>query len=168
MPAPVVLVVTCLEDVTADLVITALHRRGVEVARIDPADIGPALRFDATIGTSLQWAGRLRTATREVELAAVRSVYHRRPTLWTDRFGHLPQQQRDFAVAEARHGLGGLLANLPGARYVNHPAAATRADFKPGQLQTAARFGLPIPATLITNDLDTAEAFAAAPYEGGA
>lgn len=161
MPAPVVLVVTCLEDVTADLVITALHRWGVEVARVDPADIGPALRFDATIGTSPGWAGRVRTATREVELAAVRSVYHRRPTPWTDRFGHLPHQQRDFAVTEARHGLGGLLANLPGARYVNHPAATARADVKPAQLQTAARLGLPIPPTVITNDVETARAFAA-------
>ncbi len=158
--APTVLVVTSLEDVTADLVITALNERGAEVARVDPADIGPALHFDAAIGTGAQWAGRLRTTTRKVELAAVAAVYHRRPSPW--RFDHLDQQARDFAVAEARHGLGGILANLPDARYVNHPAAVTRADFKPAQLQTAARFGLTIPATLITNDARQVHEFAIA------
>lgn len=105
------------------------------------------------------WVGRLCTPSRSVEMEHVRSVYYRRPSPW--QFGHLAPAARDFAGAEAKHGLGGLLYNLPHATYVNHPAAVTRADFKPGQLQTAARLGLPIPETLITNDLAEARTFAA-------
>jgi ATP-grasp ribosomal peptide maturase len=158
--APAVLVITSLEDLTADMVIAALNQRGVAVARVDPADIGPELVFGGTIGAgSAQWSGRLRTPSRKVDLGQVAAVYHRRPGPW--RFGHLPQQARDFATAEARHGLGGILANLPRARYVNHPAAVTRADFKPAQLQTAARLGLAVPPTLITNDVEQARKFAA-------
>ncbi|NUK21676.1 ATP-grasp ribosomal peptide maturase [Streptomyces lunaelactis] len=160
--APLVLVVTSLEDVTADLVIAALNERDVPVARVDPADIGPDLMFQARIDAGAPaWGGRLRTASREVELGEVAAVYYRRPTPYSARFTHLPVQQRDFAPAEARHGLGGVLNHLHGARYVNHPSAVTAADFKPAQLQTAAQLGLTVPPTLVTNDAEAARKFAA-------
>ncbi|TBO59431.1 ATP-grasp ribosomal peptide maturase [Streptomyces kasugaensis] len=160
--ASTVLVVTALEDVTADWVITALNEREVPVVRVDPADIGAGLSFGACIGSdSPTWGGRLRTASREVELGEVAAVYYRRPTPYASRFEHLPQQQREFAAAEARHGLGGVLNHLHGALYVNHPAAVTRADFKPAQLQRFAELGLAIPPTLITNDIEAARKFAA-------
>ncbi|WP_046496077.1 ATP-grasp ribosomal peptide maturase [Streptomyces odonnellii] len=159
--APLVLVVTSLEDTTADLVIDALNKRGVPVARVDPADIGAGLTFSARIGVGAPaWSGRLRTASREVELREVAAVYYRRPTPYTARFAHLPTQQRDFASAEARHGLGGILSSLDGARYINHPAAVARADFKPAQLRMAARLGFTIPPTLVTNDAEAARKFA--------
>lgn len=160
--ASLVLVVTSLEDVTADLVIEALNEREVPVARVDPADIGPELVFGARIDTgTAAWGGRLRTASREVELGEVAAVYYRRPTPYTAQFAHLPTQQRDFAAAEARHGLGGVLYSLTCARYVNHPASVARADFKPSQLRRFAELGLQIPPTLITNDAETARKFAA-------
>jgi len=155
-----VLVVTSLEDTTADLVITALNERRVPVARIDPADIGDGLTFAAGIGGGgAGWRGHLSTPSRSVDPGRVRAVYYRRPGPW--RFGHLAAQERDFAAAEARYGLGGVLASLTGCRYVNHPAAITRCDFKPSQLQAAAELGFSVPPTLITNDLATARAFAA-------
>ncbi|MFD9565358.1 MvdC/MvdD family ATP grasp protein [Streptomyces sp. NPDC059994] len=125
--ASTVLVVTALEDFTADKVIAALNEREVPAVRVDPADIGTALTLAARIGQdSPTWGGRLRTASREVELGEVAAVYYRRPTPYAARYQHLPPQQRDFAAAEARHGLGGILNNLHGATYVNHPAAVTR------------------------------------------
>ncbi|MEK8171385.1 hypothetical protein NKH77_23825 [Streptomyces sp. M19] len=48
--ASTVLVVTALEDITADWVITALNERDVPVVRVDPADIGHALGFGFRIG----------------------------------------------------------------------------------------------------------------------
>ncbi|MEU3255599.1 ATP-grasp ribosomal peptide maturase [Streptomyces sp. NPDC006997] len=160
--ASTVLVVTALEDVTADRVIAALNEREVPVARVDPADIGPGLTFGARIGAGAPaWAGRLVTGSREVELGEVAAVYYRRPTPYAARFEHLPAQQRDFAAAEARHGLGGILNHLHGAFYVNHPGAVTAADFKPAQLKQAAQLGLAIPPTLVTNDVEQARKFAA-------
>lgn len=160
--ASTVLVVTALEDVTADWVIAALTEREVPVARVDPADIGPRLSFGARICAGAPaWTGRLVTSSREVELGEVAAVYYRRPTPYAARFEHLPAQQRDFATAEARHGLGGILNHLHGATYANHPGAVTAADFKPAQLQRAAQLGLYIPPTLVTNDLEAARKFAA-------
>ncbi|MEV6289890.1 ATP-grasp ribosomal peptide maturase [Streptomyces sp. NPDC051896] len=156
-----VLIVTALEDVTADRVIEALNEREVPVVRVDPADIGPGLEFGFRLAPGRPfWRGQLRTASREVEVAAVTAVYYRRPTPYAARFVRLPQQQRDFAVAEARHGLGGVLNSLRGALYVNHPSAVARADFKPAQLQRFAILGLQVPPTLITNDAEAARAFA--------
>jgi len=161
MPSTV-LVVTALEDVTADWVIAALNEREVPVTRVDPADIGVGLSFGARIGTGEPiWAGRLVTGSRKVELGEVAAVYYRRPTPYTARFEHLPAQQRDFAAAEARHGLGGILNHLHGVTYVNHPLAVTAADFKPAQLQLAVQQGLAIPPTLVTNDVEDARKFAA-------
>ncbi|GAA2680890.1 ATP-grasp ribosomal peptide maturase [Streptomyces anthocyanicus] len=160
--ARTVLVVTALEDVTADWVIAALNERGVTVVRVDPADVGPRLSFGFRIGADAPaWSGLLRTESRDVELGEVGAVYHRRPTPYRDRFARLPRQQRDFAAAEARHGLGGVLNDLRSAVYVNHPAAVARAEFKPGQLRRFAELGLRIPATLVTNDLVAARDFAA-------
>lgn len=160
--ASTVLVVTALEDFTADKVIAALNERAVPVVRVDPADIGPTLSFGFSIGAdSPAWGGRLRTASREVELGEVAAVYYRRPSPYAARYGHLPPQQQDFAVAEARHGLGGVLNALHGATYVNHPAAVSRADFKPAQLKRFAELGLTIPPTLVTNEVEAARKFAA-------
>ncbi|MGW4443498.1 ATP-grasp ribosomal peptide maturase [Streptomyces sp. NPDC004682] len=160
--ASTVLVVTALEDVTADRVIDALNEREVPVARVDPADIGYGLAFGARIGDGAPaWTGRLATGSRDVELGEVAAVYYRRPTPYAVRYQRLPAQQRDFAAAEARHGLGGVLNHLHGAFYVNHPSAVSAADFKPAQLQLATRLGLAIPPTLVTNDAETAREFAA-------
>ncbi|WP_240197066.1 ATP-grasp ribosomal peptide maturase [Nonomuraea lactucae] len=155
--------ITSVEDVTANLVVMALNEhRGVQVARIDPADIGDALVFGTHMGAGLgRWSGRLRTPSRDVALDQVGAVYYRRPTPFSTRFAHLPEREREFAVTEAWHGLGGVLYNLHGTAYVNHPAAITRADFKPAQLQMAAQLGMTVPRTLITNDVSQAREFAA-------
>ncbi|WP_086002217.1 ATP-grasp ribosomal peptide maturase [Nocardiopsis valliformis] len=155
----VVLVLTCLEDITADLVIKALHDRGTTVVRLDPTDLGQGVSFDSVIGEGApSWSGTLRTPTRTIELDDIDAVYYRRPSPW--RSEHPEVQTAAFVTTEARHGFGGLLHNLPHAIYVNHPSAVARADRKPGQLQTAAQIGLKVPPTLVTNDPNAARAFA--------
>lgn len=144
-----VLVVTCLDDPTADLVIAELYRRGVAVARFDTTDFPQSLSFSATIGPGSGVAGTLQTATRIVDLSRVRSVYWRRPTGY--RFADLEEQDARYAEAESRHGLTGTLASL-NCRYVNHPFHARSADYKPAQLAAAFDVGFTVPPTLVTND----------------
>jgi ATP-grasp ribosomal peptide maturase len=156
----VVLVLTCLEDITADLVIKTLHARGTTVVRLDPTDLGRGVSFDSVIGGGPHdWDGTLHTPSRKVRLTDIGAVYYRRPSPWSSE--HPEPRTAEFAVTEARHGFGGLLHNLPCASYVNHPSAVARADRKPGQLQTAARVGFDVPPTLVTNDVEAARAFAA-------
>ncbi|WP_327086975.1 ATP-grasp ribosomal peptide maturase [Nonomuraea sp. NBC_01738] len=159
-PSPTtVLVVTSLIDVTANMVIEVLNHRAVRVARIDPADLGSALTFHARIGAGRDaWDGRMSTPSREVVLGEVGAVYYRRPSPW--RSDLADSQARQFVITEARHGLSGLLRTLPRCRYVNHPAATERADFKVAQLEVAAQVGMKIPKTLVTNDPEVARKFA--------
>ncbi|MBT2233262.1 ATP-grasp ribosomal peptide maturase [Nonomuraea sp. NEAU-A123] len=154
-----VLVVTSPADETANTVIRALQERRAHVARVDPADIGAGLTFSARIGDGRDWwSGQLVTPSRKAPLEEIGAVYYRRPSPL--RSDATDEQARLFAINEARHGLGGLLRNLPNGRYVNHPGATERADFKIAQLRVAARLGMRIPNTLVTNDLDAAREFA--------
>jgi glutathione synthase/RimK-type ligase-like ATP-grasp enzyme len=62
----------------------------------------------------------------------------------------------EWVAREANAGFRGLLSALP---WLNDPDDIRRAEHKPLQLANAARVGLTIPATLITNDPDEARDF---------
>ncbi|WP_416978826.1 hypothetical protein [Streptomyces sp. T028] len=115
--------------------------------------------MNATFGGSGP-GGTLSTETRVLRLDDVRSVYWRRPTPYTADVA-MPEQAARWAVEETRYGLGGVLASLPGAHYVNHPWRNRDAEYKPAQLATAEGCGFTVPPTLITNDPGQARAFAA-------
>ncbi|CAL2063431.1 ATP-grasp ribosomal peptide maturase [Streptomyces murinus] len=156
-----VLVATEADDLTADMVITELNRRHIPVARFDPADIGADLTVSARFGNCpAPVAGQLRTPSRTVDLARIRSVYWRRP-VWPI-FDHLGADDARFAAAQVRYGLGGTLYALDGPLWINHPLRNNAADYKPAQLAVARRLGLTVPPTLVTNDPDEARSFTAA------
>ncbi|GAT68498.1 30S ribosomal protein S6 modification protein RimK [Planomonospora sphaerica] len=174
MAGEAVLVLTCLEDSTADMVIGHLHGRGARVVRFDPgADFPAAAVLSAWFGDRMR--GRLATASRHVDLERVRAVYYRRPTPY---LRDDPSEIERFIATQARYGPGGVLATLP-CRYVNHPWKITAAEHKPLQLTTAREAGFTVPATLITNSVADAREFAAehgpivykplrmTPYTGG-
>ncbi|WP_105968429.1 ATP-grasp ribosomal peptide maturase [Streptomyces geranii] len=157
-PSPV-LVVTQLDDATADLVIEELGRRGLPVVRLDPADFPATVTVKAHLD-GFGIAGELRTATRVAALDSVRSVYWRRPRPYAAPDG-LSEQDANWCADQARYGLGGILASLPGAHYVNHPWRNRAAEYKPAQLAAAAKHELHVPPTLLTNDVAQARRFAA-------
>ncbi|GAA3135167.1 ATP-grasp ribosomal peptide maturase [Streptomyces echinatus] len=154
-----VLVLTSTHDVTTDLVLRILAERQVPVVRLDPGtDLHTGAALTATYRTGDQ-RGTLRTPTRELDLTQVRSVWTRRPSPF-DGPPALDGQERRFAASQSLWGVGGILASLPGAHYVNHPWSNRAAEYKPAQLATAQRSGLSVPSTLITNDHDQARDFA--------
>ncbi|MEV6151317.1 ATP-grasp ribosomal peptide maturase [Nonomuraea sp. NPDC052129] len=158
VPAPV-LVVACLDDPTTDLVLGELHNRDVPVVRFDPgADFPRHATLETFIdGTGMK--GSLGTQTRHLDLADIRAVYWRQPTPYR-RPQDLDKYTGAWVTDQSRFGLGGVLAALPGAFYLNHPWRNRDAEHKPVQLATAAACGLTIPSTLITNRLDSARTFA--------
>jgi ATP-grasp ribosomal peptide maturase len=150
------LVVTSLHDPTADVVIRELHDRAVPVVRLDSGDFPATLSVEAEIDER-GLHGCLITPSRTADLADVRSLYYRRPTGFA--FPHLGEQDARFAVTQARYGLGGVLASLPGCLYVNHPHRIGDAEFKPAGLATAVEAGFAVPPTLITSSPDAARQF---------
>ncbi|MEU2609724.1 ATP-grasp ribosomal peptide maturase [Streptomyces albus] len=151
-----VLVVTMVDDPTADLVISELRGRGVPVVRLDSGDFPATLSVAAKI-TEEGVGGTLVTPTRTADLSHVRSLYYRRPSGFA--FPHLDEQDARFAVTQARYGLGGVLAALPGCLYVNHPHRIGDAEFKPSGLAAAVASGFRVPPTLITSDPVAAKSF---------
>jgi ATP-grasp ribosomal peptide maturase len=160
MAGPAVLVSTRADDPTADLVITELNHRQVPVVRLDP---GVAFPLHATLDAHLDgrgWAGEIRHGSRTLDIARVRSLYHRRPSLYAAPY--LAGQDGQFAAGENRRGLGGILHALQGCRFVNHPMRVAAAEYKPVQLAAARRNGFLVPETLITSDPASAIDFAKA------
>ena len=156
-----VLVVTEPLDLTADMVITELNRKGAPVVRFNPADIGTDLMVSARFGVCpAPVVGQLRTPSRTADLEHARAVYWRRP-VWP-AFAHLEAADARYAAAQVRYGLGGILYSLDGPLWVNHPLREAAADYKPAQLAVAQSLGLTVPPTLVTNDPDTARQFTAA------
>lgn len=154
-----VLVITHRRDVTADFVVAELDRRGAAVMRFDLAEYPEHMTCTSLLGAGQAgWAGLLRTEHRSVDLADVGSVYYRRP----QPFGvaeELNPTERQWATAEARSGLGGLLAALPNVLWVNHPHRNVMAADRPRQLAVAAECGLAIPDSLLTNEPEQARDF---------
>ncbi|TDB78947.1 ATP-dependent carboxylate-amine ligase, partial [Micromonospora fluostatini] len=99
-------------------------------------------------------------------LADITHVYFRRPGPF-DLPAEMDPLERRWAEQEARLGLGGLLFALPHARWVNDPHAMTAAEFKPRQLAVAARLGMTVPPTVITNDPQRAREFAGVHADAG-
>lgn len=152
-----VLVLTAHDDDTATRVCQALEARGRGYVRMDLGDFPETLSFTAS-GPGPAWSGLLSDGQRNLPLSDVEAVYWRRPT----SFGlpaHLDEQQRRFAAAETRQGLGGVLSCLP-VPFVNHPSRVADAELKPAQLQAAAEIGLMVPPTLITTSGPEARQFA--------
>ncbi|GAA1604887.1 ATP-grasp ribosomal peptide maturase [Kribbella hippodromi] len=153
-----ILVLTCADDPTSDVVIAELNSRGAPVVRCDPADVlAGGLEVSARFGGDAP-GGYLRTDSRTIDLAAIRSVYYRRPSSYVAP-ASMAAQDGQFAKEQAKHGMGGILANIRG-RWVNHPWRAIEAEFKPTQLAVASEVGFSVPATLITNSPDETRLFA--------
>ncbi|MDQ3404175.1 MAG: RimK domain-containing protein, partial [Actinomycetota bacterium] len=106
-----------------------------------------------------RWTGKIRTPTRVIDLEDITAVWYRTPRAYQFP-SELTAAERGHANLEAKYGLGGVLSSLP-ALWVNHPSRLADAAYKPVQLVTAARCGLAVPDTVITNEADTVREFAA-------
>jgi ATP-grasp ribosomal peptide maturase len=154
----VVLVLAAGSDTTADRVCTALADRDVPLFRFDTAEFPGGLRLDAELEGG-SWRGRLVRDGETLDLAAVRSVYVRRPRPF-EVPAHLTGAERWHAATESRYGLGGCLTSLP-VPYLNHPSRAADAAYKPRQLRDLRSCGLVTPPTLVTNSASAVRQFAA-------
>jgi len=143
-----VVVLTQATDVTGDMVIQELHSRGVPVFWFDTAQFPMSLTVNAHFDGI--WRGTLDGPDGSVALESIRSVYFRRPTTFVFPEA-MTDAERRFATNEARRGIGGLLMALP-CLWLNHPSHVADAEYKPYQLAAAARYGLDVPRTMVTND----------------
>jgi ATP-grasp ribosomal peptide maturase len=152
-----VLILAAERDFTADRMVTALGERGTQIARVDTA----WFPLRATLGAEFRggrWSGTLGAGGWRIALEGLRSIWYRSPSAF--QFPpELTETERHWAMGEAKLGLGGVLAALD-VRWVNHPNRSADASYKPLQLAVAARCGLDVPDTLITNRPEIVRRFA--------
>ncbi|PWI42810.1 MvdC/MvdD family ATP grasp protein [Streptomyces sp. ICBB 8177] len=151
-----VLILTCAEDVTADMVVRRLNATGVPVLRVDPADFPRTVDL-AAVHTAGGPAGRITTDRRTTDLREIRSIWVRRP----GRPGLGAADQPAWTALESDHAWYGTLRALPAVRWMNHPDAHTACRYKMWQLSVAESVGLTVPTTLLTTQPSAAGRFAA-------
>ncbi|GAA4789633.1 ATP-grasp ribosomal peptide maturase [Streptomyces ziwulingensis] len=149
-----VLILTCEEDITADMVVLHLNESGVPVLRLDPADLTDSVALSGEFAHGV-FRGHLSAGGRLVSIGGLRSVWVRRPGAAAARAA----APSAWLTEEAGQALYGMLRGC-GARWMNHPDAARRARHKPWQLRLAQECALPVPATLITTFPRAAREFA--------
>jgi MvdC family ATP-grasp ribosomal peptide maturase len=154
----VVLLLTHSDDFyTVDLVAQALARRRVSPVRFN-TDLFPSrVKLAARAGD--ERAAQLFTETGEqISATAIRAVWARK--LWSPRMsGDLDERYRSMCISESAAALEGFLDALHNARWINNLDRQREAENKQRQLRLAARAGLRVPRTLVTNDPAAARHF---------
>ncbi len=153
------LLITERLEPTADLLIAELRRRDVPCVRwnLDQFPLGSTLTYRAS---NSSFTAEISTDGRRVNLDTIASIWCRRfrpsglPT-------NLGATDRKFAETEARRALDALMT-ITKVVWINHPQRQALANSKPAQLFMARQVGLEIPLTVITNNPEEANEFAAA------
>jgi glutathione synthase/RimK-type ligase-like ATP-grasp enzyme len=152
-----VLILSNLEDVHAQAVMSALAARHAPVELIDLSE------FPTRLALSLAFEdGRRRFQLRlrgggTLDLDAVEAVWWRRPQPFRPPAG-LDQAGQQLVFSESMTVFQGLYQALDAFR-INEPARDAVASHKPYQLALAQQIGLDIPPTLMTNDVEEARVF---------
>ena len=135
---------------TIDLVSQALVRRGVRPIRFN-TDLFPSqIKLSARAGDE-RTAQLFTESGEQISTTEVRAVWARK--LWSPRMADdLDERYRSMCVGESIAALEGFLDALHAAHWVNDLQNQRAAENKQRQLRLAARAGLHVPRTLVTND----------------
>jgi hypothetical protein len=153
-----VLVIAQHADSTAERVIEALRRRGIEPACVDLADVHVGTHLVGRPG-HVDGPGSIFVDGDEIVLSDVRAVYRWHPA----RFAFpstLSGPERRFATLESVAGWGGVLSAQPW-RWLDAPSSVADAAYKPKQIAVAAQSGMQVPMTIVTDVGDAVREFAA-------
>lgn len=152
-----ILIASSSGDWSAEQVAKQLAARGASYSWLNPADFPQRMRVAARLSGG--WHGSVETPAGAFQWDEISAVFYRRPRDFEMPYSMSGPELR-FARAQARVGLGGVLTSLP-VKWINHPSALADCEYKPWQLDLAARVGLRTPATLVTNKPGEVRAFAA-------
>ena len=142
---------------TVDLVSQALARRGVRPIRFNTDLFPSSVKLSARAGDD-RAAQIVTEAGEQISANEVCAVWTRK--LWSPRMSDdLDERYRSMCIRESAAALEGFLDALHDARWVNDLARQRDAENKQRQLRLAARCGLRVPRTLVTNDAVAARQF---------
>ncbi len=142
---------------TVDLVSQALARKGARPIRFNTDLFPSAVKLLAHAGDE-RVAGLVTETGEQVSTADVRAVWARK--LWSPSMSDdLDERYRAMCAGESVAALEGFFDALHDAKWVNDLERQRAAENKQRQLRLAARAGLRVPRTLVTNDPAAARTF---------
>jgi MvdC family ATP-grasp ribosomal peptide maturase len=142
---------------TVDLVSEALARKGARPIRFNTDLFPSSVKLSARAGDE-RAAHLVTEAGEQISAADVCAVWARK--LWSPRMSDdLDERFRSMCAGESAAALEGFLDGLHDARWVNNLERQRDAENKQRQLRLAARAGLRVPRTLVTNDPAAARQF---------
>ena len=135
---------------TVDLVSQALARKGARPIRFNTDLFPSAVKLSTRAGDD--GATRIVSETgNQISAAEVCAVWARK--LWSPRMSDdLDERYRSMCIGESAAALEGFLDAFHDARWINNLERQRDAENKQRQLRLAARAGLNVPRTLVTND----------------
>jgi hypothetical protein len=144
-------------DEHLDAVQRRLADRGHRVARVD-ADRWPLPAWRAQRPPDDAWTYR-GVLCRDVDGDRPVAHHAERCVRTSPAAGGAAARVRGFAMTQARMALLGMLGAVDAPTWMNDPWLAARAEVKATQLRAAARAGLRVPRTLISDDATAIRAF---------
>jgi len=154
-----ILIVSSLSDDHTVAVLDRLAERDADVRLLDLSAFPTGLRLAADYHPDGTHRYRLSDAEETVDLADVNAVWWRRPQSFELDPAVVDPTDRRFAYTECSQAVNGLFYALD-AVWMNDPSRDAVAGHKLYQLRVAAEAGLEVPRTHVTNDPDSARAFA--------
>lgn len=151
-------IVSHIDDLHTREVGRHLDHLGAGHVLIDTAEVPAATALTTVQEPGAPWHGSWSGATGELDLTTLRAMWWRRPQPFRLDDGLRDAADRGFAHGECAAFVAGLWSCLD-AEWVNDPDRDERASRKMHQLQLAARLGLRVPRTCMTNDPDRARLF---------
>jgi glutathione synthase/RimK-type ligase-like ATP-grasp enzyme len=153
----VLLLVTSLSDLHADVVVAECAKRGAPLIRFNTDQYSEFVTLDLRLSDAC-WAGTLTIRGHlPVALSDVKSVWYRGFELRDS--GSMNQADQRFRDAEISSTLSAFTTMLTDCNWVSLPAAVDLAENKPRQLALAMQHGLTVPKTVLTTELPTIREF---------
>jgi glutathione synthase/RimK-type ligase-like ATP-grasp enzyme len=141
-----VLIVSTKADVATDEVVRKLAARNISHRRLNTEDYP----FSGTVAFRPGIEATNLLAYDQTPISTPTAVWYRRFRSPSKPYD-MEDGTYDFCLRENRAVLLGAVMGIEG-RWMSHPAAVWKAEFKPFQLSLAAKIGLSIPPSVITND----------------
>ncbi|MFA6925235.1 MAG: hypothetical protein WC223_13400 [Bacteroidales bacterium] len=154
-----VLIVTQKSDPHTDAVIAELKKMKCHVFRLNSESLLDFYLLNLGYDEKYNFYGFLSDKlNRKVNLKQLVAAYYRKPITVSPHRELEIDGAKDFSSLEGSIALK-FLYTFPNLKWINNPFNNKQAQIKFGQLNTASKFGLRIPRTLVTNDPKKAALF---------
>ena len=153
-----ILIFTNKQDTHTDEVIRKLHKKDIEVFRLNSEDLLRKYKINLYIDENGLWNGEITDELgRILNLAKLKVAWLRKPDF--DFFGKSAESTEQQFIASETKAFVNILYSIPTIKWINDPFIANKAKVKFQQLLLANKYGIKIPKTLITTQPETAKEF---------